>query len=868
LKCDKANRLHVNTVLQLSINSWRIGEKMTQSFENLITNCLRSFVSAAAVFACGGAYAQPPLTVNLGEVMLCNSSNFAISSINNHKDFPPFQTNVSSASLSETGDFSLPPVGTIPGDCNGQAVTNGGCSFFVTFKPTRLGPQTVTVTETTSASEGGSIQLYTASTTVIANVIGTEEQGGFFGSNCMPTVAVSGINLNQGSGSLKVDSSGNRIFILNQPSTASVHITATSSQANATGAATVTISLNGQIAGSKTVALGNVGFLGADVLVPFTPGTPGVQTLTASVTTNIPGATGGSSSVTIDVQSPAIAISKVRVAQVVYNPTKSLSVATIDLVQGKSASFEVTLSGASLAASNELVDVEVFLGANVISKTLQPIPVQSIALAGASGYIITADKMSSFVTPASSTPLLMRVKVVPVSSTSAIATVEYNLSANSIKTYSPQIGILPISGCYKVLAKAACVPPVDTFQIAALLALQTYISDVFPFADQSVKMVSLTDSFIGSTDTTPVPGARSDVGITTDFIKLEVRKLLQTDGSANGTAPNRIMGIVPKGYFTFHNRPKTAGITWKARNSAGLIFHSQVALVTADAVDVLPHELGHTYGVNGDVDYAGDVSVTVPEGFNARAGSNESNIHAAISIMGASEMGRTQFDYWANPNRYTEWFRTATSTSIDPKVIYVSGMLFADGTFKLLESGISETGILTNDQQGDLRVQSVDGAGNILNSVTIASNYSVVATQQDDNFEDVDEPSEVSPIAVAIPFNANAVSVELIRNGSKIVAVNLVQLTIREILEKIPNSGFVLNPSVARFILAYEAKGIQFLINKHRNLEAAKAISLLEQELKNGIRDNYVIESPSQFTRTQVLSNLEILRKNLLAGSK
>ena len=137
------------------------------SFVNFITAVFIFFTSQVA-----NAQFQP---VNLGNVQLCSTVTVRINGLNNRSNFPVPQTDVMSATVSGSPDFSLPPLGAYSDDCNGLTMTNSGCYFYITFHPTQSGPQSATISESDSGSgvfPNGNPYSFSATYVVQANAVG------------------------------------------------------------------------------------------------------------------------------------------------------------------------------------------------------------------------------------------------------------------------------------------------------------------------------------------------------------------------------------------------------------------------------------------------------------------------------------------------------------------------------------------------------------------------------------------------------------------------------------------------------------------------------------------------------------------------
>ncbi len=305
-------------------------------------------------------------------------------------------------------------------------------------------------------------------------------------------------------------------------------------------------------------------------------------------------------------------VSTVHFDQVVQDPQLPSSAGgTFDAVAGKSASFQIQLTGANLtsAAANDSVTVKVF-NSNcqpVATTTCQPlsvsnpIPISVIAAAGGS-YTITPDQMATYI-PKPSDSGQVTVHIDTSNAHDITATDYTGMSLNVEQVTLPKVGFAQIAEP-AICVSPTCYPAASptASDTAAILNTDSFTSSIYPVPDDSILYSPVISSIAGSNPGSfPVisfPPSTIDPRLTNsmmaDLNQMEVtRKLLGLD---------RIVGIVPTTYFPAHGRPAYwtgftpySTISPLSNPTANLPMKS--VWVREDTPIATPHELAHSFGV-------------------------------------------------------------------------------------------------------------------------------------------------------------------------------------------------------------------------------------------------------------------------------
>jgi len=546
-----------------------------------------------------------------------------------------------------------------------------------------------------------------------------------------------------------------------------------------------------------------------------------------------------------------------RVAQSVYNPQLSTNTSSTsyDVVQGKSMSFEVSLSATNNQSSADKVTVQVVDSAgNVLSQSRNPIPISAIT----SGFRVPASAMTSFVPAVTGVlPITVRFDTSSAPNTKAVPLMGYAL--NVLKTYAPSVGLIRFGDCTGV---HTCYGSTNPGNFANLLLEQSFVSDIFPVADNSLKFSTISSNFYGTPDKTKTT-QDIDRGMADDIRALAFKK--------NTLGVSRLVGIVPAGYFKYHNLLTNTGMTAKTI--------LQVQLVSETGIESLPHELGHGLGVF--YEYYDKVTRLYngpfEDGFNARS---NVEIPKARSIMGPDD--GTLSGIWIDTQTYLTTFKTLLTPTPDPDVILVSGLLSDTGIFTFGPSKRLPQGELTQSNLGgDIKVSTLDINNVEINSVVLQSDFGALISYPEGYSGSLTPTMGAIPIVVALPNSPNINTIQISLNAKPIAKTSVNAQLLLDIIESIPDNAFKLNElfekndhdedmgnSINKIYkiknhLAKEAEEIQKILNSKRPEKATYKLGELTEEIEHKTYLNYTVIDATQTTRQQVISEIEAIIKSI-----
>ncbi len=240
---------------------------------------------------------------------------------------------------------------------------------------------------------------------------------------------------------------------------------------------------------------------------------------------------------------------------------------------------------------------------------------------------------------------------------------------------------------------------------------------------QGAYPLSETGLSYGKSQISYISSALPLVGPDLDILNLWLMGELATDGKSD-----RTVGIVSSSYFSGHLRPI---------DLIGLSLPSVPGSVLVDeqAWTTLAHELGHTYGLY----VAGpEQRIICPpwscpvNGFWVARNKTmtASSKGLPICFMGSGSV-YTFDDNWISDGVYSNLFRTFRTSSDDPDVLLVNGIIYSNGTviFGPLYEIRNST---TNEQElipGNYSIELIGQNGNLLHS----ANFSVSFAPSDPN---------------------------------------------------------------------------------------------------------------------------------------
>lgn len=443
----------------------------------------------------------------------------------------------------------------------------------------------------------------------------------------------------------------------------------------------------------------------------------------------------------------------------------------------------------------------------------------------------------------------------------------------NIQTISPpQIGFVQIS--YINQNNTTIRPYAPNYRTLLGSTESSFVSRYFPVPDSSG--ISFVDSKVTLPADTRYQG-----------LAAEKQDIVNIIDEARVTGQHKI-GVVPLGYFPLHNNGVggTAGITDP--------FFKIASLVREDAAQAVTHELAHTYNVYWE-DY-----IDVPGG-HAQYGLHDPSDPHQLNYIGYDAANRNYYSWpinsqipgayveqsimgpgsltngTANPNDVLkawiddETYRTIlyqmikeSSVFASASTVVVSGILQSAGSFSGSSSYYVAKGTITpSEPGGDVTIATLDVNNNIVDSVSISSNFSTLVSK------DVGAPSTdpsadpgMMPISVELPRDPSDAYLEVSWKGKVLYKTSMNGQLIFGILDRIPIDAYTV--ASAQDTLLSTAANIASLLNSGNPNSASGQLNVLANQIKKLVSPSYP-SSPDGWilTRSQVLQQIQQISGNL-----
>jgi uncharacterized repeat protein (TIGR03803 family) len=280
--------------------------------------------------------------------------------------------------------------------------------------------------------------------------------------------------------------------------------------------------------------------------------------------------------------------------------------------------------------------------------------------------------------------------------------------------------------------------------------------------------------------------------------------------------------------------------------------------------DTVPHELGHSYGLTHPwsnlLQFGPCWSPPGPywsgPGYWVEKGVPiQTNLD---SLMGYVDKIPT-FPFpnrWINAPDYNRLLtQTFAVSPDDPEVLLVAGVAYRDGRVELVPSYRLQAGTPRVGGSGGLSLQVLDSA----NRIIARSEFDVSFTGFDERPGD---PSDVNavPFTVESAYPAGATAIQLVRNGSVLVRINIAPKLLRDAIAALPDAAFTRNPTQMRNALLNKVDAFDAQL-------AGGAKAGARNKLRNDIRksltdwlvDSYITHSKLEYTKQQVLDLVDEL---------
>jgi hypothetical protein len=546
-----------------------------------------------------------------------------------------------------------------------------------------------------------------------------------------------------------------------------------------------------------------------------------------------------------------VLISAVHVTQVV--PDFSLEGAgVISLVQGKKAVVQAFLKGQNVSPTDSRsVTVQLKAPGNP-SPVSTSVPLSAIASAPSEGY-----EVDLFTTPTSLGSASLSVTVDPNHLLQPSPAVK-EVSVSVEKTRNLNIGFVGIDGC---------TPPADNCYKSHLTNfndsvanMSTFIQATYPIADVGSKIGAFPGgpTFYGTVvTTTPVSGkpTPSDfIGANKDLLNLSIM------GKLSSPPMDYVGGVVPSGYFSYHNLSSPLG---DVVGYSGHALGQSSFLVEESAWTAAAHEIGHSFGLLDD--YTSKGCPYTVSGFWP-SHNPPIPIYNLPGIMCGTEPNNL-LAQWMSEGVYSQIFQSLKKPAIDPEVILVSGLLMKDGNFQSSALYHKSDGYLTESQNGNFSVNMLDPSGAVLST-----------TSQQINFSAFINPiglvsTDSTPVVLSVPYSPDTDQIRITFNNQTISSISTGTALLKSAITSIPDSSFFKFPIKERKRLLLDVNEIEDVLKLCQRVRSSQrkgenvaklgcvsAVVRLMVELRetvDRVLNDSIEKSALQMTKSDVLRTLD-----------
>ena len=547
----------------------------------------------------------------------------------------------------------------------------------------------------------------------------------------------------------------------------------------------------------------------------------------------------------------ALEFQNVEITQAVGNFQFDPQSEVYDLVLGKSTSIQSTIK-LSPALPNE--NSQITVKATLDDGTSTSGTVSAASASSPNGTLVVLPPFIPSSTGSSN------VVITATGSDGIVAADPITKKVNIHRTNPLKIGFIPIDGC---TGNKTCYPAVERDLFSKIISEDSqFVSDAYPLANsisQGLSVTTISSPYFGDPE-------KSNYAINKDLMSLGLM--------AKRLGLNRLVGVVPEGYPTYH-LDSFAGYAPIKYTSALLVNESSWSSVVA-------HELAHTFGVTEGYDrdtleYNGP---EIQNGFNVRLGSP---ILGAEDFMGPNRNFKPQ---WIGQETFSKLFTALKSPVVDPSVIVLSGILNSNGTVELGPSYKLSDGTLTRDGPGTFQIQSLDDNGQLLSTLNLDIRFDANVDPGTDATPGSRQYGEVqtmsAPFVVEIPDDGNLSTTRYNFNGKTIATFSPRAKLLSDAISSIPDTSFNRNPFHERKALFAGARAIEHRFETCQKLktdrkgdnwfhvscldETVEQILSLRKRLDRSLNDSTETINPLQMTRNEVLGVVDSTILNVLGS--
>jgi hypothetical protein len=303
-----------------------------------------------------------------------------------------------------------------------------------------------------------------------------------------------------------------------------------------------------------------------------------------------------------------------------------------------------------------------------------------------------------------------------------------------------------------------------------------FISGTYPVSEEEFTNRRIDLPYFGNT--LPI------IGMEQDAIELWALGELATLG-----ATDRVVGVVPDDYFSYHLKAGVVGISFPG---------IQAVLCSKEDWSSPSHEIGHTYGLNLPKWRWWPPGWESTEEYDVNPPGNDANgfcvaLHSEVTdatcLMGSLvPFGSFEDDYsriWVCDDTYESLFKSFLVQKDDPQVLLVDGMIFKNGTVQLGTWYCLSEGESDDVTPGEYSVRLLDADRQVLGEVQFDAPFYVMA-----NSGGVIE-TDVAGFAFTIPFYERTSTIQILRSG-EVIAQKVVTPNPPSVRILYPNGGEIL----------------------------------------------------------------------------
>jgi uncharacterized repeat protein (TIGR03803 family) len=276
----------------------------------------------------------------------------------------------------------------------------------------------------------------------------------------------------------------------------------------------------------------------------------------------------------------------------------------------------------------------------------------------------------------------------------------------------------------------------------------------------------------------------------------------------------------------------------------------------------VPHELGHSYGLTHPWDNSSVNPCWFPPGPPTSGPGYWIEKNIPITNLDSLMSWVRQVPVFPSPTQWIsapDYQRLLTQefslTHADPEVLLVAGVMYRDGHVELAPSYRLQSGTPREGTSGQFSLQVLDSANQIISR----SGFEVSFTGFDERPGDPSDLDAV-PFTVESAYPAGATAIQLVRNGSVLVRVNIATKLLRDAIAALPDAAFTRNPTQMRNALLNKVDAFDVQLAGGAKAGASKKLKNdIRKSLTDWLVDSYVTHSKLEYTKQQVLDLVDEL---------